>query len=165
MNDVLLYSRAGVCAWLVSATCYSRVCRLLAHCIDVMRWSPVVYPRKHLGRGVVNGPQNYSNIDKGQEGRLFLLPSLSRVPDSILKLLASTLLHHQHLLPGPWWSGWGRLSIWSPRRTCTVAILHRQKDLSSSWSLTRQFPLWRWIIITVHVVYLHLTIVCEQCSH
>ena len=47
-------------------------------------------------------PLNYNNRDRGRKGRLYLLPSLSRDPDSIPKLLPSTLLRHRRLLPGPW---------------------------------------------------------------
>jgi hypothetical protein len=59
--------------------------------------SPIAHPRKRLGRGVVDGPQTNSR-DKGREGRLYLLPSLSRAPDSIPKLLHFTLLRRRHLL-------------------------------------------------------------------
>ena len=105
-----LHSRAGALMWVASVAGYSRGRRLLAHRIDGTGQSPAAHPRKCLGHGLVNGPQTIAAETMAQEGRLYLLPSLSRAPDSIPKLLPSILLCRRCLLLGPWWSGRGRLS-------------------------------------------------------
>jgi hypothetical protein len=45
-----------------------------------------------------------------------------------------------------------------------LAILHRQTNLLLAWSLTRQFPLWRWII-TVLLFMLFIFIQLEYASN
>jgi len=100
MNDVrhpfsscrLLDSDTGAHAWVALAAYYIRGHRLSAHRIDGMKQSPIAHPCKRLGRGVVDGPQTIAAETRALEGRLSLLPSLSRAPDSIPKLLPSILL-------------------------------------------------------------------------
>jgi hypothetical protein len=71
------------------------------------RCPPTQTPRSWGGRR----PPNNSNIDKGFEGRLHLLPSLSRGSDSILKPLPSTLATMPPTPPARTMAEWMRSSI------------------------------------------------------
>jgi hypothetical protein len=145
-NDVLLHSHTGMQALVV---CYSRGHRFWTVTLTWRGKAPQPTHANVLGLGWSTTPQTIVAKTRARGKVIHLLPSLSKAPDSILKLLPSTLLCCWCLLLGPWRSQWGRLSMGRPQRPSTLAILHRQVDLSSMWSLIHQFPLWRWII-TIH---------------
>ena len=76
-DNVLLHSHKGARVWVASAAYCSRGRCLPARRNDMMGRSPAAHPRKHLGRGVVDGPQTIAVKTRGErEGYNYCLLSL-----------------------------------------------------------------------------------------